>query len=678
MLTAKQWAFLFYDLEYHIFSLISKVETVNVKVSKLAKRQLAAIMFTDIVGYTSMMHENENAAAEVRQRHRDVFEKEHNKFNGEILQYYGDGTLSVLKSAVEAVECSIAMQQEFQTGQIVPLRIGLHLGDIVFDENDVYGDAVNLASRIETLGITGCVLISERVNYVIKNHSSIDTQSLGYFEFKNIKDPVEVFSISNKGIKVPKRFELKGKLKENKKSVAVLPFVNMSSDPENEYFSDGIAEEILNALVKVEGLQVTARTSSFSFKGKNMDVREIGRQLNVIHILEGSVRKSGNRVRITVQLVSCIDGYHFFSETYDRNLEDIFAVQDEIAQKITNRLREHLSEDQYQKSLVTASTSNMEAYNSYLKGIYHYNRWQIDGIQKAIDHFKKAIQLQPDFAEPYAFMAICFIMMGFSLQIPWKEAAERSNYYVSKAIILKPDLIEAYFAQATSKIVYDWDWKGLEKLIKKMKALDLGRADIVIPYAALHQITGDLETAIEEYKKGLKYDPFSVNLNMYCGIILAWTKKYEEAISYLERALEITPKNRSVFEYLGWTYLLKEEFSKAEEYFQKIEDELGYQFTRSTSLGICYAMQGKEIQARECLEKVLALNEQAGEVSLANDLALLYTWLGDFDKAFEYLDNMVEHKIGEIIFVKNDPKWGQLRNDERFKKIIKKVLGEYV
>ena len=174
------------------------------------------------------------------------------------------------------------------------------------------------------MGIPGSILISDSLNDAIKNQGTISTKSLGFFELKNIKEPIELFTIINRGITVPERSALKGKMKEIKKSIAVLPFTNMSTDPENEYFSDGIAEEILNALVKVEGLLVTARTSSFSFKGKNMDVREIGTQLGVSHILEGSVRKAGNKVRITAQLVSSADGYHLFSETYDRTLEDIF------------------------------------------------------------------------------------------------------------------------------------------------------------------------------------------------------------------------------------------------------------------------------------------------------------------------------------------------------------------
>ena len=442
-------------------------EKTNAKHSSSVRR-LAAIMFTDIVGYTQMMHDNEIAAAAIRQRHRDIFQKEHQRCNGEILQYYGDGTLSIFKSAVEAVECAIKMQQQFfvepggQTGEVVPLRIGIHLGDIVFDDNDVYGDGVNLASRVESLGVPGCILISEKVNYAIKSQASIETQSLGYFEFKNITDPIEIFSISNKGIKIPDRSQLKGKLKENKKSVAVLPFVNMSSDPENEYFSDGIAEEILNALVKVEGLQVTARTSSFSFKGKNLDVREIGRQLGVGHILEGSVRKAGNRVRITAQLVSSVDGYHFFSETYDRTLEDIFAVQDEIASTITNRLREHLGEEEHKEKLVTAPTMNMEAYETYLRGLFYFNQFGDDeAMTKAIPYFENAIEMQPDFGLPHARLGICYLFQAMGGKTTLKDAHQKILRQFERIEELGVESPDAYFAKCVLKFLLN----GIGKLL---------------------------------------------------------------------------------------------------------------------------------------------------------------------------------------------------------------------
>jgi len=265
-------------------------------------RQLAAILFADMTGYTALMQENEHLAKLKIKRLKEVLESSVSGFDGKILQYYGDGSLSIFNSAINAVNSAVSIQQQLQLEPKVDLRIGIHTGDITFEEETIFGDGVNLASRIESLAVPGSIFISEKVFDEIKNQSSIKTREMGYFELKNIKEPIRVFAIANESIVIPSREELKGKTKQPINRLAVLPFVNMSADPENEYFSDGITEELLNTLTKVEGLQVTSRTSAFAFKGKNDDIREIAIKLNVDKILEGSVRKAGNRVRITALL----------------------------------------------------------------------------------------------------------------------------------------------------------------------------------------------------------------------------------------------------------------------------------------------------------------------------------------------------------------------------------------
>ncbi|MDX1285829.1 MAG: adenylate/guanylate cyclase domain-containing protein, partial [Draconibacterium sp.] len=309
------------------------------------RRQLAAIMFTDIQGYTSLMHKDEEQAIKIRNKHRKVFKEITEKYNGRILQYYGDGTLSIFDSAYEAVKCGVELQEQFMKEPVVPVRIGIHSGDIVCKEDEVIGDGVNIASRIESIAVPGSVMISGKVYDEIKNQSSIDSTRLNAFEFKNVAKIIEVYCISNEGLVVPKASELSGKTvdnfsnykKENERlrrknrrqrviymalavitlfavlfasynywssqskikkvdrSIAVLAFRNMSGDPSQEYFSDGISEEILNSLVKIEGLKVAGRTSSFSYKGKDVDIQTIGNELGVSMVLEGSIRKSEDR-----------------------------------------------------------------------------------------------------------------------------------------------------------------------------------------------------------------------------------------------------------------------------------------------------------------------------------------------------------------------------------------------
>ncbi len=640
------------------------------------KRLLAAIMFTDIVGYTAMMQENERTAAVARQRHRDIFEEEHKRFEGEVLQYYGDGTLSIFQSAVEAVKCAISMQQAFQTGTKVPLRIGIHLGDIVLDDSDVYGDGVNLASRIESLGVPGCVLISDKLNYAVKSQGSISTKSVGFFEFKNIREPVEVFAISNTGIRVPHRSEMKGKLKENKKSIAVLPFVNMSSDPENEYFSDGIAEEILNALVKVKEIQVTARTSSFCFKDKNLDIREIGQQLGVAHVLEGSVRKAGNRVRVTAQLVSSVDGFHFFSETYDQTLEDIFAVQDEIAQKVTNRLREHLKEELHEKQLVNASTTNMEAYETYLRGLYYFNQWGDEPLIKAIPLFHKAIEMQADFALPHAQLSLSYIFQAFQRKITWKEAHKRAVAHLTRTLELDSDSPEAYLSTFAFQFFVEWDWNAALQALKKGLKLFPNYARLYHALSAIHYLKGDIAGAVKTHQKGLQLNPLSVEMIFYMGIAYYWNKEYDQANYYFDKILAIVPNHRTALEYKGWYAGQQNRYEEAISIFQNLEPASGYQMHRLTSLGWVYLKQGNTKKAEDCLEELLKIKEQLddGEV-LSHDLAVLYTSFGDFDLAFHYLEKAIKNKIGDSMLLRLPSLISPLHIDPRFED-MKALIGE--
>lgn len=358
-------------------------------------RMLAAIMFTDMVGYTALMQEDEKNAKILRDKHRDVLERLVSEHRGQILQYYEDGTLSIFGSAIEAAICGMKIQKELQEVPKVPLRIGIHAGDIVYDDEGVYGDGVNVALHIENISLPGSVLISEKINDELKNQKEVSSLYLGQYELKNVKQPTKIYALSNKGIVVPTPEQIEGKISGPDYSIAVLPFVNLSAEKDNEYFSDGITEELLNALAKVEGLSVTSRTSSFAFKGKNSDIREIGKKLGVKTVLEGSVRKYGDRVRVTAQLIDSENGYHKWSENYDKKLEDIFAVQDEIAVSIVDQLKKTMTLRKPSEGLVKVTTKNIDAYNLYLKGLFYWNKWAPDFVLKAITHFEEATVICP-------------------------------------------------------------------------------------------------------------------------------------------------------------------------------------------------------------------------------------------------------------------------------------------
>src|SRR5688572_29928135 len=404
-------------------------------------RQLAAIMFTDIVGYTAMMQANEEKAVSVIKHYNSALEKLTTQFNGQVLNYYGDGSLCIFPSATDAVNCSLALQNELKNEPVVPLRIGLHIGEVFFEDAKALGDGVNVASRVQSLGQENTIMLSGEIHDKVKNNPNFSTVPLGHFNFKNVDKPLEVFALSNAGLTIPKRSKMQGKLKEktgkrwvmitsvliilfftagffvyktfftakavaetSAHSIAVLPFADMSPAKVQEYFSDGMSEELLNLLAKIPGLKVISRTSSFSFKGKNDDVRKIGKSLGVANILEGSVRKSGNTIRITAQLIEVEKGTHLWSETYDREMKDVFATQDEISKMIVDILKIKLGGQQANQPS-KSFTKNPEAYEDYLKGRYHWNTRTDEGIKKAIGYFEDAIRKDSNYAAAYSGLA---------------------------------------------------------------------------------------------------------------------------------------------------------------------------------------------------------------------------------------------------------------------------------
>ncbi len=629
-------------------------------------------MFTDLSGYTALMQEDESKAREMRDRHREVLQENIKKYNGSLMQYYGDGSLSIFGSAVEAVHCAVDIQQNLYGKLQIPLRIGLHVGDIVKEDDGIYGDGVNVASRIESVAVPGAVLISDKIQDEINSHPDIATKSLGKFKLKNVKRQVEVFAVKADGVKVPSSAELKSEKAESVKSIAVLPFVNMSTDPENEYFSDGITEEILNALVKVDGLKVTSRTSSFSFKNKNLDAREIGRQLNVSTILEGSVRRAGNKVRICAQLINAADGYHIWSETYDRQLEDIFEVQDEISHKIANTLREKLTGEEKNEQLVGAKTDNPEVYNLYLKGMYNLNKWNPEGARKGIELLEQAIKIEPGFAPAYSNIAFCYVMLGAMGQMPSDNAYRLARDYAMHALKLDANLTEVYVSLGLIYVFVDWNLKAAEKAFKKALMLKPGAANVHHAYYVYLTAVNRLDDAIKELQLAVQLDPLSLPINHSLGDAYLNAGKYKEALEQCNKTLELDKNFRSAWETKGWAHYLLGEIDKAIESFSEFQKLTGDPLKGWTGLGYVYAQTGQREKAIECLRKLDKRAEKDKDVSLLIDYFVIYTGLEDFDKAFYYLErSMNDGNIG--FFVRTHPVAEKIRLDPRFNSIVNKV-----
>ncbi|MFN2458979.1 MAG: tetratricopeptide repeat protein [Chitinophagaceae bacterium] len=640
-------------------------------------RQLAAIMFTDIVGYTTLMGEDEQKAFVLLRKNRALQKPIIEQYNGRWIKELGDGVLASFSTASDAVNAAIKIQEACTAANDFQLRIGIHLGEVVFEESDVFGDGVNIASRLQSLATIGSIWISDSVQKNISNKKDIQTKFIKTETLKHVQEPVRIYEVitNQPAEQLPSNKEFQKKVSE--KSIAVLPFVNMSADPENEYFSDGISEEILNALTRVQGLQVIARTSSFSFKGKNEDIRQIGTKLGVSTILEGSVRKSGKKVRITAQLINTADGYHIWSEVYDSDLEDIFQVQDEISLKILNRLKENFAETKTSEPIVKAPTENLDAYNLYLKGRYHWNKSNPEEITKAIKDFEEAIRIDSQFAHAYCALSYCYSFMGSAGLMPPAVAYSKANEYTLKAIALDPDDAESHLSLATIKFFHHWDFEGAEKSLNIALSLCLNSSLINQVHGWFLIAKGDFDKAIEKMKQALVLDPLSLPLIGNLADAYGFAGRYQEALEQYDKAIEIDPRFRRAFEGKGMLYLIMGEYDKAIESTEHYHKLIGHPLKGLSSLGHAYAAAGQREKALECLEKIKQRKESEPDKVFDMDFAFLYAGLKDHDKAFHYLNKAYENRMGiaclGMIFCIRFPLLKELKTDERFQGLKKKM-----
>ena len=638
----------------------------------MARRQLSAIMFTDLAGYTAMMQEDEFNAKGVRDQHRQILEKEIKGHDGQILQYYGDGALSIFSSTISAANSALSIQLSSIQNKI-PLRVGIHAGDVVVEDEGVYGDGVNIASRIESFSVPGSVMISDKVFDDIKNHQAFRPLLMGEFELKNVLKPVEVYALTNEGLVVPQRTDLKGKVKERIKSIAVLPFINRSADPENEYFSDGITEEIITALAKVEGLRVISRTSSFSFKGKQMDVREIGKQLEVQSILDGSVRKSGNRVRIVAQLSSTFDGYQLWTETYDRTLEDIFEVQDEISLKIAQQLKERLSKKGLEDHDKTKAI-NIEAYNVYLQGLFYYNKWTPINAQKAVESFNKAIELEPGYAQAYSGLALSYGLMSFTGFMTPSEGYRLTEEAARKTLNLDPKNENGYVSLGLIDLFAKWNFdKGKEYLDK---ALDINPKSPEANQAAslYFLVKNDLEKSLEAIQKAREVDPLSLITNRTLADIYYLRRDYDMAIEVYDWLLQQDPEFKSALDFKAWAHLMKGDHETAIQIFESfLQEETAHAIKPYVQLGYAYALKGEMEQAAFYLQQLEEDAKNSPPETNYLNFATLYAGLGRIEESLNYLEKVVEQRLGSVLLIHLSPIWEPLHESPRFNSLLKKV-----
>ena len=461
-----------------------------------------------------------------------------------------------------------------------------------------------------------------------------------------------------------------------KNSIAVLPFVDMSPQKDQEYFCDGMTEELINRLSNIKELKVPARTSSFVFKGKAEDIREIGRKLDVRTVLEGSIRKIDNQLRVTAQLVNISNGFHLWSDTYNRELKDVFSIQDEIASTIADKLKLTLLSDEKAR-LVKHSTENLEAYNLYLLGRYFYYKTTEEDMNKAIRYFEQAIAKDPGYALAYAGQATCYSVLCTTGYLAPKESYPKAKEAVVKALELDEELGEAHASLGYLKFFLDWDFAGAERDFKRAVKLSPGNVDVYILNSLYLTFLGRFDEAIAGFKRAVELDPASPLTYTYLGGFgYQMAGRYDESIDQIKKGLDMDPSIFLGQLFLASVYALKGTYGEAISQADKVlsawptlEDVQVLSF-----LGWVNAVSGRQEKARNFLNRMLDL--RARRYVDAYLIGAVYAGLGEKDKAFEWLTKAYEEHAGQMVCIRVDPWIKNLRSDPRYKELLKKMGWE--
>ncbi|GGD23228.1 hypothetical protein GCM10011368_26640 [Hyunsoonleella pacifica] len=664
-------------------------------------------MFTDIEGYTSLMQHNEKEAVAIRKRHRNTFEITTEAYNGKIIQYFGDGTLSIFKSTVEAVDCAIELQQAFLQEPKIPVRIGIHVGDIIQSEDDIIGDAVNVTSRIESCAVSGSVLISDKVHDQIRSHQHIKTKFLDAYELKNVDDAMPLFAIANDGLVVPKKEEIKGKLKLKKEksktpffkkkrnvaiivalvvflafvlnidsvkftvndntpkdlSIAVLPFDNLSSEKDSEFFRDGVTEDILTQLSKLKNLRVISRTSVMQYKNTQKTIPEIAKELDVSYILEGSIRKYGDDIRITAQLIDASNDEHLWAENYDKTLTSIFGLQTEVSKEIVDALQINLSFEE-QQELAEIPTKNIEAYKLFLEGRNEADKRNKESLAKSIILYKEAITLDPNYAEAYAEIANSIYLETYYSRRNPNEASQSAREYLAKAEAITDKISRIYSVKGLINNI-EGNYEAAETAFQR--AIQLSPNDLTArhQYSTFFMYTSQHEKQLEQAEIAYRLDPLSFpTANSYVRALMA-NKEYDRAKAILDKTQKQHGKSnqfvidRSYFN----LYISQEKYSKAIPYLKEMVKK---QNVFNRFLGYSYVKVGDTLLAYRILDSI---RKNAHPREKSHQLAVVFSALKQTDSVLFHLDT-IRNKQTRTFRREQYDFFGYLKDNPDFKKTL--------
>ena len=675
----------------------------------LVHRHLSCIMFTDMVGYSAFAQRDESLALELVAEQRVLLRPIFAVHRGREIKSTGDGFLVEFASALEATRCAIELQRALvdrnaavPPGKRFHIRVGLHLGDIEVQEGDVFGDGVNVAARIEQCAPTGGICVSGVVAEAVSNKLGHPLEPLGARRLKNITAPVELYRVvlpwerrtpwRRLWVRVRARAGSRGRAivlgamaavvaigllwaglwgvrptpSAEVHSLAVLPLEDVSSQSSGEYFADGMTDALIGGLSKIGLLRVISRTSSMRYKESEKPLPEIARELGVDGVLEGSVNRAGDRVRISVRLIHAATEQPLWSETYERSLVDVLALQDEIARAVATAVRVQLSPDEAAR-LTGARQVDPRAYEAYLRGRYWWNPRTREGLDKAIMYFRQAIEIDPTWAPGYAGLADVYVAIGFNRFSPPGDVYPKARVAVLQALELDETLAEAHATLSAVMLDYEWDWGGSEREIERALELDPNYARGWQRYAWHLATMEGAEEGLSAIRKARERDPLSPRINAHVGTFLYFTRDNETAERESKDSME-ADSLQSLWN-LGAIYVQQGRFEEAIRAFEEF-DRHGGKGARAF-LAHAHAVAGNLSEARRIVEEL----EQRGQSEFVDlvPMAMAYTGLGDLDRAFSWIERGYRERALFVPLIQVDPRLDPLRRDPRFGDLLRRM-----
>ena len=635
-------------------------------------RRLAAIMFTDMVGYTALGQKDESLSLELADEQRKLIRPILNRHNGREVKTMGDALLVEFPSALDAVRCAYDIQRVIRESNFslseerkVHLRIGVHLGDVVESKGDISGDAVNVASRIEPLAEDGGVCLSRQVYDHVQNKFDMSIVSFGVKTLKNVTTPMEVFKMVMPWEK--ERFSVSVPL--DTKRIAILPFANMSPDPNDSYFADGVTEELISTISNISGLQVISRTSVMGYKGANKRIPEIGQELKVGSVLEGSVRKADSFVRVTAQLIDVNSDRHLWSQSYDRELKNIFALQSEIARHVADSLRVKILSPETEQ-IDRKPTASTAAYSLYLKGRSHWNKRGIEDVKKAMEYFELSVHEDPNFVLGYVGQADCCIILRYNWALDREVNLENAKVMVAKSLKLDPELAEAH---ATNGLILQGEYRLREAEEEFRKSIELKPN-----YASGHQWYSTLlrdqlrwNEGLEQIEKALDLDPLSPVINLNHGALYFAKRDYPRSLEPFKRAADL--QLASAHYLLAASYgrmKMFDDMKREAAIFVELVQEV-YPLARKGM----DALIGYNEEDSQTLRGLLPLLESHLQESLTDafGIACFYFYLRQNDKGFEWLERSYSRREESLMRLKHDWDLDGVREDPRYRDLLKRM-----